>query len=321
MSNIDVFNGDADGIVALLQLRWSDPKQSTLVTGVKRDIQLLKKVSVEAFDNVCVLDISAERNSDDLIRILDAGAQVFYVDHHRCGDLPRSPNLVTRIDPDPYQCTSTLVDQYLNGAYRSWAIAAAFGDNLTETAIKLADSLALSEKQTLFLKELGILLNYNGYGREVSDLHYHPAQLFEQLRAYPDPFELMALQDSVFTKLQSAYQQDMAQAKSSPVAYQSDSSVIISLADAPFSRRVSGVYGNELANQNPDRAHGVVTDNGDRTYTVSVRAPINRRGGADEICSQFPSGGGRAAAAGINQLPHDELEHFWQVLNSYYQTH
>ncbi|CAG9296197.1 DHH family phosphoesterase [Celerinatantimonas diazotrophica] len=321
MSNIDVFNGDADGIVALLQLRWRYPQQSTLVTGVKRDIQLLQRVDVAAGDNVCVLDISAERNGRDLKRILEAGAHVFYVDHHRRGDIPLSPNLVTRIDPDPYQCTSTLVDQYLNGAYRSWAVAAAFGDNLTETAIKLARSLSLTTEQTNFLKELGILLNYNGYGREVNDLHYHPAELYKQLQAYPDPFALMLLKDSVFTNLQDAYQRDMAKAKNSPIVYQSDNAVVILLADAPWSRRVSGVYGNELANQNPERAHGVVTDNGDDTYTVSVRAPINRRSGADEICSQFPNGGGRAAAAGINQLPCDQLESFWQILSNYYQQH
>ena len=37
----DVFNGDADGICALIQLRLVEPRpDATLVTGVKRDIQL-----------------------------------------------------------------------------------------------------------------------------------------------------------------------------------------------------------------------------------------------------------------------------------------
>lgn len=40
----DVFNGDADGIIALLQLRLSEPKESALITGVKRDIKLLSQV-------------------------------------------------------------------------------------------------------------------------------------------------------------------------------------------------------------------------------------------------------------------------------------
>ena len=58
----DVFNGDADGIIALLQLRFAEPKQSTLVTGVKRDIKLLKQVDAKSATSVTVLDISMEKN-------------------------------------------------------------------------------------------------------------------------------------------------------------------------------------------------------------------------------------------------------------------
>ena len=35
MRYFDVFNGDADGICALHQLRLADPLDSTLVTGLK----------------------------------------------------------------------------------------------------------------------------------------------------------------------------------------------------------------------------------------------------------------------------------------------
>ena len=44
MAYFDVFNGDADGICALLQLRQHTPRSATLVTGVKRDIGLLSRV-------------------------------------------------------------------------------------------------------------------------------------------------------------------------------------------------------------------------------------------------------------------------------------
>jgi hypothetical protein len=44
MSTYDVFNGDADGICALIQLRLAEPKESILITGVKRDIKLAKQV-------------------------------------------------------------------------------------------------------------------------------------------------------------------------------------------------------------------------------------------------------------------------------------
>jgi hypothetical protein len=44
MTHYDVFNGDADGICALQQLRLAEPGTSVLVTGVKRDIGLLARV-------------------------------------------------------------------------------------------------------------------------------------------------------------------------------------------------------------------------------------------------------------------------------------
>ncbi|MGJ8687531.1 MAG: DHH family phosphoesterase, partial [Spongiibacteraceae bacterium] len=55
MAHIDVFNGDADGICALLQLRLAAPLDSELVTGVKRDISLLDRVAAGADDQLTVL--------------------------------------------------------------------------------------------------------------------------------------------------------------------------------------------------------------------------------------------------------------------------
>ena len=59
---IAVFNGDADGIFALVQLRLAKPDQAKLVTGVKRDIQLLKQVAAQVNDTVTVLDISLQKS-------------------------------------------------------------------------------------------------------------------------------------------------------------------------------------------------------------------------------------------------------------------
>lgn len=62
MAKFDLFNGDADGICALKQLRLADPKDSTLVAGIKRDIKLLKnlteKVILQIGYKVTVLDVS-----------------------------------------------------------------------------------------------------------------------------------------------------------------------------------------------------------------------------------------------------------------------
>jgi hypothetical protein len=83
---------------------------------------------------------------------------------------------------------------------------------------------------------------------------------------------------------------------------------------------VSGVFSNELTNEHPQRAHAVVTPKRDGGLLVSVRAPLARREGADELCRQFPSGGGRAAAAGINDLPEDQLPAFIDAFSAFYTT-
>src|SRR5258706_347919 len=86
MRHFDVFNGDADGICSLHQLRLDEPCDSTLVTGMKRDIALLESVPAQAGDVVTVLDVSLDRNRDALRSLLDRGAEVRYFDHHYAGE-------------------------------------------------------------------------------------------------------------------------------------------------------------------------------------------------------------------------------------------
>jgi len=322
--HFDVFNGDADGIIALVQLRLAEPKESCLITGVKRDISLLKQVDVNKADSVTVLDISLEKNIAALTQLLNAQISVFYVDHHRTGDIPTSNKLTQFIDLDANTCTSLLVNHYLENRYAKWAVAAAFGDNMKVSAQQLAEKIGLTTKQTTLLAELGVYVNYNGYGSCVDDLHFHPKALYQALIEYSDPLDLIAQPNSVFSQLKTAYHQDMEKAQSAKVLAENKRCKIVELADEAWARRVSGVFGNELANISPGKAHAVLTLNkkalnSDRTYTVSVRAPLNNKQGADEICVQFPTGGGRAGAAGINQLPQEQLEYFIQVMSNYYQ--
>lgn len=75
--NYDIFNGDADGIIALLQLRLADPIDTKLVTGVKRDIKLVDTVDAQAGDELTVLDISMEKNMAGLERVLAQGLMSF----------------------------------------------------------------------------------------------------------------------------------------------------------------------------------------------------------------------------------------------------
>ncbi|WP_068547288.1 acetyltransferase [Thalassotalea crassostreae] len=315
--NYDVFNGDADGILALLQLRLAEPKETKLVTGVKRDISLLERVNDDA-TNVVVLDVSMDKNQRPLEQLLANNTSVFYVDHHRASNIPTYTNLHTIINTSPDVCTSLLINDYLKGKHHLWAIAAAFGDNLKAVARRHSHLNGLSDQLTNNLEALGTYVNYNGYGRDINDLHYHPADLYEKLKNYETPENLFAEKSSLFFDLETAYQQDMTKADSADVLFDNDVCKVIALEDAAWSRRVSGVYGNELANQSPNKAHGVLTKNLDGSYTVSVRAPLNNKQGADEICVQFPTGGGRAAAAGINALPEEQVETFISTLLNYY---
>ncbi len=307
---IDVFNGDADGICALVQLRLARPATSKLVTGVKRDIQLLECLSVQENDQVTVLDISLEKNRTALDRILQQGANVFYVDHHQSGDIPLHPHLKTIIDTSANTCTSLLVDQYLEGKYRAWAVTAAFGDNLTGSAEHAAQALSLTTNQLKLLKDLGIYINYNAYGHRITDLHFAPDALYRELAPYVSPFDFMVDNSTVYQKLLTGYANDMTQAQQIKPEYCTDAIAVYILPDEAWARRISGVFGNELANQNPARAHAVLSYNAHGGYQISVRAPLTNKSGADELCSLFTTGGGRKSAAGINHLPLDQLSAF-----------
>ncbi|CAK2562726.1 DHH family phosphoesterase [Vibrio crassostreae] len=315
----DVFNGDADGIIALLQLRFAEPKESILVTGVKRDIQLLKQVDIDQAESVTALDISMEKNLPELEVLLQNNVKVFYCDHHRSGDIPQSDNLDALINLDAEVCTSLLVNNRLGGQFAKWAVAAAFGDNLFASANKLAQEISLTESEIEFLKELGTLINYNGYGAVLNDLHIAPADLYQQLTAYADPLSLLDDESSPYHTLKKGYELDRNQVLSIKSVHSDTQCKVFELPCEAWARRISGVFGNELANQSPDLAHAVLTLNAsEQGYTVSVRAPLNNRVGADDICSSFPTGGGRKAAAGINALTLDDKQKFINTLSAYY---
>jgi len=309
MAYIDVFNGDADGLCALHQLRLADPRESQLITGVKRDIALVKQVKASADDTITILDISLDKNRDALVDVLDTGASVTYVDHHFAGDIPASGNLTAHIDTAAETCTGLIVNRVLDGAHLPWAVVAAFGDNLLDTAREAASSLGLSRAQLDQLQTLGTLLNYNGYGSSLSDLYFAPAELYRRLQPHSNPFTFIE-NDEAFPALNEGFNSDQTKAKAISAHQQTDKIAIYLFPNDPFARRISGVYANELAQENPDRAHALLSELDCGSYLVSVRAPINNRTGCDELCRQFETGGGRKAAAGINNLPASDLGRF-----------
>jgi len=315
----DVFNGDADGIIALLQLQLASPTDTIKITGVKRDIQLLKKVTPQQGDCIRVLDVSMEKNMDALHDALTAGAKVMYVDHHKAGNIPNHTNLYAHIDLDANMCTSLIVSDLLDRQFHLWAITAAYGDNLFAKADSEADKLQLTELQKKQLKAFGTYINYNGYGSEVADLHFAPADLFELLLQYKSPFDAINDKNSVYYILERAYKADMQKAANAKVLHDCKIAKVILLDDEPWARRVSGVLGNDLANQAPSKAHGVITINNKGSLTVSVRAPLNNKQGAADVCGKFATGGGRAAAAGINELPKNQQSELITGLVDFYK--
>lgn len=312
MAYIDVFNGDADGICALHQLRLANPVKSQLVTGVKRNINLLKDVQVESGDEVTVLDISLDKNRDGLLRILQAGARVQYFDHHFAGDIPKHEALQTHIDTDANMCSSLLVNEYLNGQFLPWAVTAAYGDNLYTAAEQAAQPLNLDHAQLEQLKLLGTCINYNGYGASLDDLIFTPDNLYQMIKPYRNPFDFINNEPG-YKMLLDGYQMDMQQALALKSQYADDGHALYVLPEAKWARRVSGVFANDLAQSNPDRAHALLTEKKDGGFLVSVRAPLSNKTGADELCRQFETGGGRKAAAGINHLPMEQHEAFLEA--------
>ena len=315
----DVFNGDADGICSLHQLRLAEPApDAVLVTGVKRDIALLRKIEEVENSIVTVLDISMHVNNASLQELLDRNNEVVYIDHHYAGDIPDSPLLTAYIEPQPDRCTSLIVDALLGGKYRLWAICAAFGDNLHPVAASAASELSLSAEQTAKLREIGELLNYNGYGAQLEDLYFSPDYLYSAVRKYRDPFDFSEESHTLKT-LKTGYENDMSLALDQSVFARSGDNRVYRFPDSPWSRRVSGVFANHKARENPAGAHAMITENGDGSLRISVRAPIDDKRGADTLCLSFPSGGGRAAAAGINALPEDMLGEFIDRFNATYE--
>ncbi len=311
MTSYDVFNGDADGLCALHQLRLADPREAVLVTGVKRDIALLQRVDARAGDRVTVCDVSLDTNRTALLALLQHDVAVEYFDHHHAGEIPSDARLHAHIDTAPDSCTATIVDRALGGRHRAWAIVAAFGDNLAATARRLAATLALGEPEIDALKALGEDLAYNAYGDTEADLVIAPADLYRLMRPHASPFGFLA-RETIWRRIRSVRHEDAERARAIAPLSRVPGAAVVRLPAAAWSRRVHGIIANELATRDPDCAHAVLTQNADGSYLVSVRAPLARPQGAGELCRAF-AGGGRAAAAGVNALPAAELDRFVQT--------
>ena len=309
LKRINVANGDADGLFALHQLRLAEGAEGELVTGVKRDVRLLERVRAGAGDLVTVCDVSLAANRDALLRLLEAGARVRYFDHHYFDSIPDHAGLEAHLDTSPETCTSLLVDGYLGGAQRAWAVAAAFGDSLDAVARERAAPLNLAAHDLEALRELGRLANYNAYGESVAELMVAPAELYRQLATYRDPL-LCFSQLEMFRSLGATRDADLRKAGQVAPRLELERCAAYVLPDAPWSRRVMGEFANRLAGDSAARALAVLAPSAHGGFIVSVRAPRGHGRGAGEFCAQFASGGGRREAGGINRLPAAQAAEF-----------
>lgn len=310
MRYYDVFNGDADGLCALQQLRLDTPLDSEVITGLKRDIALLEYVPAEEGDLVTVLDLSLDRNRVALQALLARGAIVHYFDHHHAGHIPHHPRLTVRIDESPDTCTSAIVDRHLRGRFRAWAVVGAFGDAMPELAHALAKDLGCGEADIEALRELGESLNYNACGATLADVMIPPSDLYRRIRPHADPFALIR-EEPVIGRLMRQRVSDLRHAGGVPAAYASRDAIAWVLPDAPWSRRVGGTFANRAALAEPQRAHAVIVPSPTGGFTVSVRSP--RKPGAmraADFCRRYPFGGGRSTAGGIEHLDPAALDPF-----------
>jgi hypothetical protein len=313
------FNGDADGLCALQQLRLIDPRDATLVTGVKRDIKLLQRVNAADGDHVTALDISLDANREDLQRLLKSGASVRYFDHHYAGPLPRHARFEAHIEESPTVCTSTLVDRYFAGRHRPWAIVAAFGDNLKALADAMAAAEGIDVATAGTLERLGICLNYNAYGNTVSDLCFDPEDLARAMLPFVDPMEFVR-RSPAFARLCARFESDMRLARGLEPLRRVPGATIVVLPDEAWARRAIGVLANELTQEEPDCAIAILSPGSQGGFTVSVRVPERRPVTADEFCRTFDTGGGRKTAAGINHLPASDVDRFAASFEARFRT-
>ena len=188
-----VFNGDADGIIAAHPLLLANkPHKPNFYTGVKRDIALLAQVPVSNEPHeIWVADISLDSNVEALSQHLNAGATVHYFDHHRATQLKSHANLHAHINQSPKTCSALIVNAYLNHAFASWAVVAAFGDGMVEAAQNLAQIIGLECPKIGCLQALGECINYNAYGDSLADLLLPPLEILQRLNAYANPLDFM----------------------------------------------------------------------------------------------------------------------------------
>jgi len=308
------FNGDADGLISQHLLELSGILPSFRVTGLKREIVLLEQLPRLKTASVYVFDISLDVNRSGLMNLLEnPEVEVIWFDHHEAGAIPDSPRLKAHILNARGTCTALIVHTEFPGLDPRWAAMAAFGDNLPEAGEALLRPLNISGAESTVLREAGELLNYNAYGETVEDVLFHPLEIAKRLSRFNDPL-LFIRESGFFEPLREQLHKDESNLNAIVPEEEKANAKIYRLPCESWARRMGAIFANRFALKNPDCAIGVLhlLSNGD--YQVSIRSPRNDRAGvfapASDLAREFPTGGGRALAAGINRLPSEAVSNF-----------
>ncbi len=315
------FNGDADGLCAQHIYALERGAPELRVTGWKRDIRLLARVPLREPSRIRVFDVSLDQNRDALPAFLDReGIDIEWYDHHDPGAPQAHPRLSLHVNQAPGVCTGVVVDTALGRRRRDWAAMAAFGDNLPATAEGILKDGGVDPALWGRLETAGRLLNYNAYGERPGDVLFEPADLAERMVPFVSALDF-AGEASVFAPLQAQYDADRARFGGLRPLADAPGAEAFLLPDEPWARRYGATWANERVLANPAGALAVLHVQPDGAHLVSIRSP--RASGqaarpASALAKEFPTGGGRALAAGINRLPPEDLERFLARFAAYY---
>jgi hypothetical protein len=310
---IFVFNGDADGLIGQHILGLEEGAPDLRLTGPKRDIELLRKLPPLRGGRISAMDISLRRNLEALkVLLANSHAHVTWYDHHDPGEPFSHPDLVLHINQAPETCTAVIVNAAHGHRQPLWAAMAAFGDNLPATASALASTGGASAHEAVLLRRVGVLLNYNAYGEKGDDMLFDPADLAARMAPFRNALDF-CWEESILGPLAAQFESDRDRFQALlPLASAPGASAYL-VPDEPFARRYGATWANERVLENPGEALAVIHPAEDGTYKISIRAPRDAGASvrsASDLAKEFPTGGGRKLAAGIDALPADQLQRF-----------
>jgi hypothetical protein len=178
-----------------------------------------------------------------------------------------------------------------------------------------------------------VLINYNAYGDEPGDALFEAAELAERMEPCASALDF-CWEQSIIGPMAAQFDADRERFQELAPLVETPAAGAFLVPDQPFGRRYGATWANERVMQNPGQALAVLHPRKDGSYTVSIRSPRDWRGGeggegvgtggkavpsAADLAREFPTGGGRKLAAGIDALPADLLERFTDRFREFYK--